>query len=408
MPWKLDNFYRYDSTLMPSALGQFPTALVQNPFSIILGVLLIAFLVYVAWKQPFGKPFSLFAVLWIVVLMLPVINIIPIAIERADRYMYFPSIVIFAAVAILIHRLWQRLSTPGARYAIIGVFAALVVLLTGVTYTRSLVWQNEGALWRDHLDAYPTSQTGWLNLGVYYWNKQDYDNALPVFQQLVSLSPNDFKGNRFLGHIALQQNRPKDAVAFYRKALATQPNDGGTYALLGNAYFKLNDNANAVAAYQRALKLDSTLTSVNANLGSAALRIGNYDVAEQALRKAVERNPRDANSVTDLCTTLSQTQRLDEAISYCQTAVKLQPNNGFYLGRLASLYLDTNQPDKALPVAQQAATVAPNASLSYRVLGEAYADLGQKDRAIAALQKALQIDSGNTRARQLLAGLTGS
>ncbi len=408
MPWKLDNFYRYDSTLVQSPLGPFPAALVQNPASIVLGALLLLFLIYVAWKQPFGKPFSFFAVLWIVVLMLPVVNIIPIAIERADRYMYFPSLMVFAAVAILINRLWQRLSTPGARYAVVGVFAALIVGLTGLTYAHSLTWQNEGALWKDHLQAYPESQTGWLNLGVYYWNKRDYDDALPVFQQLVRLSPNDFKGNRFLGHIAVQQNRFEDAVLFYRKALATNPKDGGTFRLLGLAYFRLGDNSAAIKAYQQALKLDPTLTSVYPNLGSAALRASQYDLAEQALRKAIDRNPRDANSISDLCTTLSQINRTDEAISYCETAVKLEPENGFYLGRLASLYLDSSQPDKALTIARRAATVSPNASLSYRVLGEAYADLGQKEQAIVALQKSLQLDSSNARAKRVLSRLTGS
>ncbi len=405
-PWKLDNFYRYDSSV--SAAGQLPAALMQNPISIALGVLLLVSFVYIAWKQPFGKPFSFFAILWIVLLMLPVVNIIPIAIERADRYMYFPSIVVFAIVAILIDRLWQRLSSPGARYAIAGVFAALIVLLTGVTYARSLVWQNEGLLWTDHLSVYPKSQTGWLNLGVYYWNKKDYDHALPVFRQLVSLSPNDFKGNRFLGHIAIAQNRFEDAVLFYRKALATSPKDGGTFSLLGLAYFRLQDYSAAINAYTQAIRLDPTLNNVYANLGTSALRAGKYDLAVQALTKAVAQNPRDANSISDLCTTLSQVNRTADAIGYCQTAVKLQPNNGFYLGRLASLYLDTNQPDKALPVAQQAAQVAPNASLSFRVLGEAYADLGQKDRAIAALQKSLQLDSGNGRAQQVLNSLNGS
>ena len=252
-PWSLDNFYRYDSIRMDSILGPYPAALVNDPVSIALGALLLLSFVYIAWKQPFGRPFSLFAVLWIVMLMLPVINVIPIAIERADRYMYFPGIVVFAAIAILIDRLWQRMKTPAARNALVAAFAAIIVVLTGITYVRSLVWQNEGALWIDHLQVYPDSKTGWLNLGVYYWNKKDYDRALPTFQNLVELSPTDFKGNRFLGHIAFQQNRYADAIPYYRLALETNPKDGSTYSNLGLTYLRMEDYRAAVTAYLQAI-----------------------------------------------------------------------------------------------------------------------------------------------------------
>jgi tetratricopeptide (TPR) repeat protein len=394
-PWTLNNFYPYA-----------PTVLNDNPASIFLGMLLVVGAVYVAWKQPFGKPFSVFAVAWIVLFMLPVSNIIPIAIVRADRYMYFPSVVIFAAAGILIDRLWQAARSPRARQAIVAVVAAVVAVLAGFAFFRSLVWQNEGVLWLDHLKTYPQSQTGWLNLGVYYYNKQQYAQALPVFQQLVALSPADFKGNRFLGDIALAQNRPADAIPFYRRALATQPNDGGTWSLLGLAYLDIGAYDEAIAQYRQAIKLDPDLTSAHANLGESALRLGNYTLAAQALQVVVKRNPKDAVSADDLCFAFAQLNQTQDAITYCGQAARLQPYNGLYVGRLASLLLYAHQPDKALPLAQQAVNVAPDQTLSYRVLGEAYADLGQKDKAVAALQKALQIDPNNSRARQVLSRLT--
>ncbi|MBC7811479.1 MAG: hypothetical protein H7175_10040, partial [Burkholderiales bacterium] len=93
-PTNLDNRYYYPISIITT-----------EAYKVWLGAAVVVFMGLFAWFQPLGKPFSRYAVLWVGVFMAPVINIVPIAIERTDRYMYYPSIVIFALVGILFMKL---------------------------------------------------------------------------------------------------------------------------------------------------------------------------------------------------------------------------------------------------------------------------------------------------------------
>lgn len=403
-PFNLDNFYIYPNSVFD-----------ERPITMFLGLaLVLAVSAYIVvtlvrvfvQKKPLSQPFFLFAAVWVILLLLPTANIVPIAIERADRYMYYPSIVVFAAVGLGLEYIWRRWNTPIVQYAIIGATAIVIGIFSTVTLNRMNVWRNEGALWSDHLIDYPTSQTGWLNLGVYYFNTGNYAEAKPTFESLLRLNPGHFKGNRFMGHIAINENRFPNAITYYERALQAEPNDSITHNYLGLAYYRTDNFEKAVEHYRRAINLSPDAYNPSyTNLGNAALRIGNYELAQQALVQAVNRTPDSAQAHSDLCATLVQLDKIDDAVVYCQRAVELKPDDGLYLGRYAHVLIITEQYAEALPIAQRAVEIAPNLSLSHRVLGEALAGTGDREGAIAAFQRTLEIDSDNTRARDGLNAL---
>jgi tetratricopeptide (TPR) repeat protein len=396
-PLHLNNFYDYPITLID-----------ERQWSIVLGFGVLVFSGWFAWKQPLGKPFSLFAIAWIWVLMLPVVNIIPIAIERADRYMYFPMVVIGALVGLALEAVWRRLRQPVLQYGLVAAACLLVVFYTALTVQRNLVWTSEGTLWLDHLTDHPDSETGWLNLGVFYYNENDFADATPVFERLLELNPNHFKGNRFMGHINLRQENYTAAIPYYLKAAQVDPRDPITQNYLGLSYFRLRDYPNAVEAYRRAIGLDSTLNEAYGNLGEAALRTGENDLARQALAVAAERRPNDAEIQNNYCSALANLNMIEQAVAACEQAVRADNSNGFYWGRLSHLLMQVSRVDDAMTAAQRAVEYAPGASLSYRVLGDALRATNQTDPAIQAYRQALELDSENQRARDGLAALLGS
>lgn len=395
-PVNLNNFYLYNVSMLN-----------QYPVSVALGGLVVIASMVFAWKQPLGRPFSLFAVLWVWLLMLPVSNIVPIAIERADRYIYFPSVVIFALVGLAVERLWRARHLPAWRYAIIAAVALVIGGLAVLTTQRTQVWATEGALWIDHLQDYPDSETGWLNLGVYYYNEGAFPQATDAFLQLLRRNPNHFKGNRFMGHIGTRTERYADAISYYQRAAQVDPGDAVTQNYLGLAYFRTGDYANVIAAYRRTIELDQSYDDAYSNLGNAALRLGENALAAQALAVAAERRPGDPAILSDYCSALANLDRVEEALVYCRQAAQLEPNNGLFVGRHAHLLLLLGRAEEALPVAEQSVAVAPRLSLSQRVLGEALAALGRKEEAISAYELALQLDPTNRRAQEGLQALTG-
>lgn len=401
-PVNLNNFYLYSLSILENPLNWLPGLL------LLITMAALALWSFWRWLRVRVEPFTFYVVAWIVLFMLPVSNIIPIAIERTDRYMYFPTVVIFGAVGLLFVRLWTWAARDERlRYALSGVVAVIVVSLIYITIPRNMVWQTEAALWRDHLVDYPASNTGWLNLGVYYFNNDDFDTARPVFQRLIEINPRHFKGNRFLGSIAHNEGRFDEAVQYYQTAIDIDPDDPITYRFLAATYLRLGDNDAAIETLQTARQLAPNEGGIYADLGDAALRIADYEMARDALTRATELLPQNAKAASDLCAALTELGEFERAIASCQRAVQLQPQNGFYLGRLAHVLLIAGEPEQALPVAQQAVQVAPDLSLAYRVLGEAYEGTGDAANAIPAYERALELDSNNRRAIDGLSRLTG-
>jgi tetratricopeptide (TPR) repeat protein len=382
-PTHLDNYYIYNLITLE-----------QNGFSVILGLLLLIVMIIIAlrsifrWMRTGEDPFGLFAILWIVLFMLPVSNIIPIAIERADRYMYFPTVVVFAVIGMLMVRLWAwGEQDVRVRHVLSGLVVAIILPLVILTGQRIPVWESSKTLWEDHLADNETSQTGWLNLGVYYFNTELYDSATPVFDRLLELNPRHFKGNRFVANIALAQGRYNDALPFYQRAIQANPSDGLTYHFVGQTYLRMGDNARAAEAFRRAVELDPALTASYPLLGQTARRAGELELARDALTVALQNNPNNLEIASELCLALAALGDIENALSQCQRTVQAEPQNATYLSRFAQVLALNGQSDDALQASQQAVELAATAE-TYRVLGEVLADRGEIGQAVTAIRQA--------------------
>jgi protein O-mannosyl-transferase len=394
-PFNLNNFYIYPI----SFIDQYPVSVLLGGAMVVLSAVIAfvgvgASLLKRTWT--FGMPFSLFAILWFWLFLAPVSNIVPIAIERADRYMYFPCILVFAALGLLIEWLWNHIPALKLRYAMAAIIAVIIAGMSFVTVQRNLVWHTEGDLWRDHLQDYPKSGTGWLNLGVYYFNTEDYADALLTFQQLLELEPNHFKGNRFMGHIAVRQARWADAIPYYQKALQINPNDAITHNYLGLAYFRLGRFNDAAQEYTRAVQLDRNMQQAYPNLGEAALQVGNYDLARQALLVAALNNPDNAVIHRSLGLAYFRLQQYEDAISQYQTALQLDENASDVYPNLGEAALRVGNNDLARQALLVAAQNNPNNAVIHSNLGLAYFRLQQYEDAINEYQTAIQLDESRT------------
>lgn len=438
-PFNLNNLYIYSlQDLRDGDLG------------IWLGFGVLLLLVALAVTQPFGRRITIFAVLWIVVFMLPVANIIPIAAQHADRFMYFPLVAIFLLVGIFFDKLWQRFQNIEARYALVAAAGIIIAILGTTTIQRNTVWKNSETLWKDHLEEYPTSVTGLINLSVYYYQHEDFGKARDTLATLLRLYPNNFQGNQLLGNIALLQQDYQNAIVLYQRAIAANPNNHGLTDDLGAAYLQLGVSAfdqgdyatalgaylealklipnepilhnnvgftlstlgeyeQALAAYYKALELDPFYARAWVNLGNTAIALQDYTLARDAYDSALRLNTQlDAQGYSNYCLALGELRENQEAaINACNQALTLAPDNGLILGRAAHVLLLFGLPADALPIAQRAVEAAPNMSLAYRTLGDALAGTGRIEEARAAYEQALAIDPENTHAQAGLNSLTG-
>ncbi|MFZ4814357.1 MAG: tetratricopeptide repeat protein [Phototrophicaceae bacterium] len=318
-PFDLNNMYIYSVADIRS-----------NWFGLLLGAAFILSLLALAL---FGQRLGRMVSAWIVVFMLPVSNIISIAIQRADRYMYFVTPVVFLLVGVAVIWLWYRMTDWRQQIVLAGLVGGIILAPMALTVPRIEVWDNEGALWRDHRETYPTSNTGLLNEGVYYFAVGDYRQAEFILTRLVNLHPTTWKGYRLLGRIAHSEERWNDAVrnfqlswdyatqqgaldeigieavfgeslfnaglarhnlgdydganALYQRASQYMPNNPALYNNIGFNFFTAGAPTPAIEAYQAALKLNADYLLAYRNLLTAANSLGNTELATFATENIV-------------------------------------------------------------------------------------------------------------------------
>lgn len=117
-------------------------------------VALYAGLTALAWKR--RSPY-LTGLLWIVIALLPVLNILPIKAVVNERFLYLPAMGLSLLVA------WGLASEEGRREKLAA--AAVVLCLGLLTVRRNGAWESELSLWGDTARKEPRSFIAQVNYG---------------------------------------------------------------------------------------------------------------------------------------------------------------------------------------------------------------------------------------------------
>jgi len=117
------------------------------------------------------------------------------------------------------------------------------------------------------------------------------DEALPLLQRAIILSPErpDFFND--LGLVFQDRSDFAKAVSFHRRAVKIDPGFVFAYINLGVAHKRLGQLEDGVAAYQKALQLNPHSAEAHNNLGNLLRSMGQLKLAKTHLEKALALRP---------------------------------------------------------------------------------------------------------------------
>jgi len=146
-------------------------------------------------------------------------------------------------------------------------------------------------------------------------NAKNWQEAMPVLQQLITADPNNWQYYSAMGDCLLNTNEYDKAVENYQKGIqiaesntAVDPKNpstdparkkSGIAKMLtneGNALLKLHKNAEAVDAYTKAASMDPNPAVAYFNLCATQYNTGNVDGALAACDKAIAADPNRADA----------------------------------------------------------------------------------------------------------------
>jgi tetratricopeptide (TPR) repeat protein len=187
--------------------------------------------------------------------------------------------------------------------------------------------QIEASIQRD-----PNNSKLHVDLGLAYWDKNDYPHALEAFQHAVKVGPKSAEAHNWLGVAIMEKADLPGAIAEFRKAVALDPKYARAYTNLGSALAKSGEITEAVDVFQKALALEPDNLAAHMNLGVALREKGDADGALVHMRRVAAAQPTDASVQYEMGQTLRQSGDLPAAIACFEKALAIDPElrEGYY------------------------------------------------------------------------------
>ena len=215
-------------------------------------------------------------------------------------------------------------------------------------------------------------------LGIRFYQKQDYKNAMHFLNSADTLTPGSahILSNLGLVHNALLQfqaaldcsdraiekdasipeahnnrgnalkglERHEDAINAYRKAIDLRPNYAEALSNQGVVLLEQNMPEKAIHLFDQAIKVNANLASAFNSLGNAYTLLGNSEAAFQSFERALQINPNYLDACLNFGNSLKKFKQYEGAIQCYQYALKMNPQHAktFYL--LGETYYDTGNP----------------------------------------------------------------
>lgn len=263
------------------------------------------------------------------------------------------------------------------------------VLRVGMDNIQKLI---EFKLKQESLDN-PNNFDNHYNLGVNYFNGNNFENAIFEFKKCIGISPENHLGYYNLGLAYERSGRYDLAINQYKKAtqLKFSFNDG--YYSLGSLYLSIKEPFLAAQQFKKIQKNDPENYDACVSLGIAYEDMNEVENALIEYDKAIQINPDKTDAFVNKAICFSSKGMIDEAIELLDSTLELDPKNAKVQFNLGLLYQQKGEKSVAMAHYKVATKFDPNNSQAYNNLGLLYFSKVKLKEAAKMWEKAIEIDN---------------
>jgi hypothetical protein len=179
-------------------------------------LLVLSLLVALGWRVRRRAPVVTWSIAWFFVCLAPTNSVVPFVDFVAERHLYASLM----GAALLIAWLVWRIPKPAVRWAVAGVCVLGFAVLTA---RRNAVYADPIALWSQTVAASPQKARPRLNLAVWLFDANRFDDGFEQLKAAWALDPDDPSINYNLGAAYERLRDDARAVHFFQRAVEASP-----------------------------------------------------------------------------------------------------------------------------------------------------------------------------------------
>jgi len=248
-------------------------------------------------------------------------------------------------------------------------------------------------------------QTKNLNreIGLTYYRKGDYPNAVNYLKQAIAENPSDAEAVQLTGLSLYLAGKPGDAIPYLEKVQSWYPsaNVDATY-ILGVAYMQSKRYSDARSAFAKMFQVPPDSAAAYLFTARLLLRFDFGPVAEEYGKKAIELDAKLPLAHQLLGELYLYQSKIPDAASEFEQELKLNPGNPVAYYKLADADSRIQKFDEAEKLLQRSIWLDSTSTGPYILLGKVLLKKGETQLAIRALQRAIAMDPGNNIPHHLL------
>ncbi len=313
----------------------------------------------------------------------------------ADRFQYLAGIGVLAVLmGAAAHGVGKL--PDGYRRGALGLAAAVVVVLGGLTWRQARVYRDEVTLFSHVVAHNPVARDAHLNLGIALIEAERFDEGLEASRVAVEQRPDSAGALANVGRALVYLQQLEEAEDHLRRAVQIDPRSTTAHRNLAEALRKQERYAEAVESYRAVLAIDEGFALAYAGMGTALFGERRYVEALDAMATALSLQPELPTAAMlhlHMGRAARELGRLQEAAAHFERATEIEPDNIEPLLDLANLRTRQGRSEEADRILQRVRESKAGDPATLHNVAEALRTQGQYAEAIATYRTALVIDA---------------
>ena len=319
-----------------------PTGLsIDKPFKIsqsfaepavVVSLLIIIGIIFFAWIIRKKYPLVTFGVFWLFTAHLPT-ALFRLNVIMNDHRVYLPGFGFVLIFTVVTARLYVRFREDGGLYfKVFSVIALSILILMGIgTFKRNMAFATEETMWKDVILKDRKSVRGYNNLGIWYEQHGEYEQALAHYKQTIKLAPMFPNPYINIGNVYHKQKKFDPAEKWMKRAIQLDPNSALANYNLGNILREAGKTGEAINAYKRALELNPRYIEAANNLANVYFKMKKFPEAIRYYKHALAIDPTFAMSYYNIALANENLRQFEEAIENLEKFMRFWIGDKKYL-----------------------------------------------------------------------------